>query len=285
MRGNHRRTVWPALVAGPDRLRELEYDGFCVIGASELIGCIDELAAGAANAFARGELASGCVCQELRKGYRRLGVEYASTPARPDLMESVSLSVHEIGQLSNDHSCAAAELHRAMSDVASGFALLAAQMTSAAARRYSGQAMPTPWRIGRSSFLQVSHYQPHIATRCILQDEHEDANLLTLCYSAEPGLEIRVRGRYQPVSLRRGELLVMPGEIMSLVTGGLIQPLYHRVRRFEAVRERISVLFFVAPEPDQEIVPWRMSSENRTVDISERIRTNPAKFGLPTLKG
>ncbi len=75
------------------------------------------------------------------------------------------------------------------------------------------------------------------------------------------------------------EVLVMPGEIVWLLSGGQIRPLHHRVRREPSCSERLALLFFGDINP-RLCRPWVRADVNEGVDIGARVLTNAARFGL-----
>jgi isopenicillin N synthase-like dioxygenase len=136
------------------------------------------------------------------------------------------------------------------------------------------------------SHLQLNYYNPTKHRRDLLMDCHEDGLLFTIQHANAPGLEIRLRdGSFAPVTTGRDELFIMPGDIAMLLSGGEIQPLYHRVRNVSAVQERMSLMYFANPNAsyDRKIRPWRETEVNRGVDIMRRVIENPLKFGLPPI--
>jgi isopenicillin N synthase-like dioxygenase len=220
---------------------------------------------------------------ELVSGYRGIGVEYAVTPERPDLMESLSLSLAALRELAPrvpDGSV----LHAGMLDVMHELEGMVAGVLDALCRRYLGHGAAV-FRHDRSSFLQLSFYRPGAHTRELLQDRHEDANLFTLVHATEPGLELEdCEERYHPVRLHPGQLLVMPGELLALFTGHRIKPLYHRVRNHPEVDTRLSVMLFVNPNLDERLEPWVRNAYNEGIDLVRRAILNPVQFGLPALR-
>jgi len=71
-----------------------------------------------------------------------------------------------------------------------------------------------------------------------------------------------------------------PASLMTVMTGGEIQPLYHLVRNHRNV-DRKSVMYFVSPDADREIEPFVVNDYNRTTNIQELVLNNPeAYFGL-----
>ena len=80
--------------------------------------------------------------------------------------------------------------------------------------------------------------------------------------------------------LAREQLLVMPGEILSLFSGYRIKPLVHHVRRHGSQRERLSLCYFGHPDmlPGQVLKPWVKNQTNEGIDIMERILRNKKKY-------
>ena len=71
----------------------------------------------------------------------------------------------------------------------------------------------------------------------------------------------------------------MPGEILWLLSGGQIRPLYHRVRREPGCSERLALLLFGDINP-RLCWPWVHTDINEGVDIGARVLTNSNRFGL-----
>jgi len=94
------------------------------------------------------------------------------------------------------------------------------------------------------SYFQLNHYRPRGETRDFLQDAHEDGHMLTVVTSRQPGLEAEIGGRFEAVNFARDELLLMPGSILSQMTGGRVRPLVHRVRNHPGLAKRQSLMFF-----------------------------------------
>jgi isopenicillin N synthase-like dioxygenase len=117
----------------------------------------------------------------------------------------------------------------------------------------------------------------------MLQDGHEDGHLLTLVTATGPGLEIETADGYRPAEVAEDEMLIMPGSLLTLMTGGEIQPLYHRVRNSFRKEPRYSMMYFVNPESGQVLDPWIRNETNAGIDIIEEANKLPQKFGLPTL--
>ena len=71
----------------------------------------------------------------------------------------------------------------------------------------------------------------------------------------------------------------MPGDLLSVMTGGLVKPLYHRVRNLN-LADRLASMYFVNPDPSAACAPFVVNANNRGIDVRERALRNPHKFGL-----
>ena len=74
---------------------------------------------------------------------------------------------------------------------------------------------------------------------------HEDGDFFTIATASGPGLQLEPPNS----SVVSGpstfdEVIVMPGEILHLMSGGEIRPMYHRVLSIPGIEERVAVMFF-----------------------------------------
>ena len=215
------------------------------------------------------------------EGYRELGPEYSKVPERPDLTESFSVWNRNRARPELENWSAGCPLHGVLRDIFD-------QLTGVTRGLF--RSMIDYWapgapelRFSNGSWLQVNYYEPARHRRELLQDPHEDMHLVTLVRANAPGLEIEVDGVFVPAEVGENELLVMPGSILSLMTGWRVKPLYHQVRNNHRGDPRSSILFFVNPEIDQVLEPWISNETNAGVDIVARASAGPSNFGLPTL--
>jgi isopenicillin N synthase-like dioxygenase len=207
-------------------------------------------------------------------GYRTLGAEYSISPDRPDQNDSFSLWADDTSLIPNREEIA--PFLTSLSDWRAVLLPLATEIFAELGRRYDA---PAPIVFQRSSYLQVNNYYPTPASIELLQDEHEDGHLLTFINTTAPGLEIR-DGDFTPIETAPDEVLVMPGSLLTDLTGGQIPPLYHRVRNC-LQPSRMSLMYFVNPQLDHELEPWLRNETNEGVSILDRARKLPNGFGLP----
>jgi isopenicillin N synthase-like dioxygenase len=222
----------------------------------------------------------------LLAGYRGIGTEYSQHPDRPDLMEAISLSSQDVREARWAHPANQGSFEASFAATARALGQIATKVLAALRSHYGLSAQGSRLRCDRHSFLQLSYYQPAKQGERMLQEEHEDGNLFTLVHARQPGLEIRRKdGRFEPVVLSAGDLMIMPSDILSLLTGHRIETLFHRVRSYPEIDVRVSVMYFVNPNPvpGRALRPWVLNASNEGIDIMARTIENPLRFGLPAL--
>src|SRR5207248_2011662 len=81
------------------------------------------------------------------------------------------------------------------------------------------------------SLLQLNHSRPTAVSLPFINEPHEDGALLTVAYASGPGLELQMMsGEFRSLTNAPDNVLVIPGEIAWLLSGGQVRPTYHRVR-------------------------------------------------------
>jgi isopenicillin N synthase-like dioxygenase len=137
----------------------------------------------------------------------------------------------------------------------------------------------------RWSRLQVNYARPANTRTPFINEAHEDGVLMTLVCATCPGFEVQTPdGEFAPLTTSPGEVIAMAGEITWLLSGGIIPPVYHRVRPVGDYAERLSVIFLGDVHPSL-CEPWVENEVNAHVDIGERVRTSAARFGLQAFLG
>jgi isopenicillin N synthase-like dioxygenase len=130
------------------------------------------------------------------------------------------------------------------------------------------------------SCLQLNYSRPSNITTAFIHEPHEDGHLLTIACATGPGLEVQMADdNYISIVTPPDKVLIMPGEIASLLSGGQLRPLYHRVRPESSCGERMALLFFGDIHP-QLCEPWIQNDVNMHVDIGARVLTNSNRFGV-----
>ncbi len=97
------------------------------------------------------------------------------------------------------------------------------------------------------SFVQLNVYPDMLKhrRRAHLQELHEDGHLVTFIKPNAPGLLVRVEGRDHLVNLERDELLVISGSLLTELSDGIVQPLYHSVLDLNLPAPRASLIYNV----------------------------------------
>jgi isopenicillin N synthase-like dioxygenase len=233
------------------------------------------------------DLKSRNALEELCEGYRGLATEYSYVADRPDLHESFWLHAFNAEKARAHLDDYGQPLYRSMLHVAAKFDEIIASMLVALQHYYGVPNADEPqFATAFGSHLQLNYYNPPKHQRDLLMDCHEDRLLFTILHSNASGLEMRAPdGSFIPVTTEPDEVFIMPSDIAMLLSGGEIQPLYHRVRNLPEVPKRMSLMYFSNPNASYErkIRPWRESAVNRDVDIMRRVIENPLKFGLPPI--
>ena len=215
-------------------------------------------------------------------GYRPMGIEYSQSPDRPDPVESFTADIRTCGAVRRLPSASARQLYKEMLSTIDILEHLAESLVVQLAKRIvvrsSSQKFVGAFR--RWSCLQVNFSRPGHIQAPFLHEVHEDGHLLTILSANRPGLEVSLaNGKFLPISTRPDQVLVMPGEILSLLSGGKIRPLYHRVKRDSNCSDRLALLFFGDINPSL-CEPWIENETNQGVDIGARVLSNALRFGL-----
>ena len=214
-------------------------------------------------------------------GFRYSGIEYSATPDRPDLNDSINISSGWRELVPS--TSAAMDFYETADRMLAVLDRVAQDILKGVARRYPGE--PQSPETAPHSWLQVNFYRPFPTMRDVLQDKHEDAHLLTLWHSRKPGLEVfpHAAEAGTPVTVDEDRVLVMPGSLLTLLTGGDVAPLYHRVVRSTGADGRLALMYFVNPTTTQPLYSYKPGPDGTVEGIAAIGARNPEHFGLPVL--
>jgi isopenicillin N synthase-like dioxygenase len=249
----------------------------------ELVRHLDNIFGSASDFFALGRREKARYERpEILEGYRRYGAEYSGASNRPDLNETFSLVLRNNAREDIATWAKANPLHRALRDAAPRYAALVDGVLDEIRRALN----PRGDRVSSAAFsyFQLNYYRPRAETRTFLQDAHEDGHLLTVVTSRQPGLEAEIDGRFQPVNFANDEFLVMPGSILTLITGGRVKPLRHRVRNLRSVSARASLMFFANAPVTRAPRAWVAAADGSMPDIGAATAESSKLFGLPSIE-
>ncbi|HEX4694423.1 2OG-Fe(II) oxygenase family protein [Sphingomonas sp.] len=220
-------------------------------------------------------------CPQEFQGWRSLGGEFSVVPERPDLHESFWVTGTDGDHLFSRFSSEARRLHELLADYARQISGLERLLTAEIMRSLGVDGHASFECVSRSD-IQCLFYRPSThQDREFLQEEHEDAVYMTLTKADAPGLEVECKGgSYRPLSLQPNQIAVLPGEILSLMTGGFIRPLMHRVVRNASQEVRTTIGYFLAPTAIDggKIEPWISNAFNASINLEQRVRDNQVKF-------
>lgn len=206
-------------------------------------------------------------------GYRPHGYAHAGYPDQPDLNDSFLYWQRRRAHLPHQEEISsfldAAEAFRAAT-------VRIARDVIESMREFYKYEPELPFE--RASVLQVNSFAEP-TDRKLLQQRHEDAILLTVISTSAEGLEGFYNGNVKAVTLEPDEVMVMPGSVMTMMTGGRIEPFYHQVRNYHHL-DRKSIIYFVSPDADGAIEPFVRNEVNEGVDIRALVIDNPQTFGL-----
>jgi isopenicillin N synthase-like dioxygenase len=215
-------------------------------------------------------------------GYRPFGIEYSKSPDSPDELESFTAS-NRSRFLENKLPTATAQLlHRRMLIVFDLFISISENLTARLEKAISGCAYEKKPKGAFDSWsrIQLNYSRPNDTKSAFINDAHEDGVLITITCATGPGLEIQTAsGNFVPVTTSPGEVLIIPSDITWLLSGGIIQPVYHQVRPVGNQSERLALVFLGDLDP-KLCKPWLINEVNENVDIGSRVIASANRFGL-----
>jgi isopenicillin N synthase-like dioxygenase len=259
-------------------------DGYALIRADVgMVEALDQVFDSADRFFARRpEEKKRYERPDILEGYRDVGAERSGPFERPDLNESFSLVLRNMARNDIVSWAGTNPLHRALRAAAPRYAALVDSILEGL--RY--MLNPHGDRVSSAAFsyLQLNYYRPQQEQRDFLQDIHEDGHLLTVVTSRQPGLEAEIDGRFEAINFDPDELLVMPGSILTLMTGGRIRPLPHRVRNVEGVAKRASLMYFGNASVKHPPRAWIAAPDGSLPDIGVANAEASKLFGLPSIE-
>jgi isopenicillin N synthase-like dioxygenase len=206
-------------------------------------------------------------------GYRPYAYAHAGDPDRPDHNDSYLFWGRD-RKLPGHH-----EEMKPLLDMLEDYRRVAARITHEVIeelRAHYGYSHELPFE--RGSVLQINSFATPTEDE-LLQQAHEDAVFLTVIWTSAEGLEGVRDGELLPFTFAPDEVLVMPGSVMTAMTGGEIPPFHHQVRNHRTLGRK-SVMYFVSPDPSWAIEPFVANESNRGTDIRQLVIGNPQTFGL-----
>jgi isopenicillin N synthase-like dioxygenase len=210
-------------------------------------------------------------------GYRPFGIEYSVTPDRPDMNECFTVWSSRLDLIPNAGEIA--DLTEAFLGWRDTLAPLVAGILGEVAATFGADAPP----FEKASYLQINYCLPTPLERDLLQDKHEDGHMVTVLHATAPGLEMYVNDGILPTLPAEDEVVLMPGSVLTALSGGKIEPLYHQVRN-HGLDDRQSLMYFVNPEVEEPLFSWVDSADGSREDIRAHVTNAPTMFGLPPVE-
>jgi len=211
-------------------------------------------------------------------GYRPFGIEYSVSPERPDMNECFTVWASRLDLINNAQDIP--ELTDSFLAWRDSLAPLVAAVLDKVAEEFGVEAAP---EFEKASYLQINYCLPTPLERDLLQDKHEDGHMVTVLHATAPGLEIYVNDEAQPMLPAKDEIVIMPGSVLTALSAGKIEPLYHQVRN-HGLDDRQSIMYFVNPVVDEPLYSWLESADGERADIREHVQNAPKMFGLPPVE-
>jgi isopenicillin N synthase-like dioxygenase len=212
-------------------------------------------------------------------GYRPFGIEYSITPDRPDMNECFTLWSSRLDLIPNAGDIA--DLNQSFLDWRDSLAPLVGAVLDEVARGFDNAVAP---EFEKASYLQINYCLLTPPERDLLQDKHEDGHMVTVLHANGAGLEIFLGEEPTPMLPAADEIVIMPGSVLTALSGGVIPPLYHQVRN-HGLGDRQSLMYFVNPEVDEPLFSWVEPADgSERADIRAHVQNAPSMFGLPPVE-
>jgi isopenicillin N synthase-like dioxygenase len=211
-------------------------------------------------------------------GYRPFGIEYSVTPDRPDMNECFTLWSSRLDLIPN--AADIRDLNDSFLRWRDSLAPLVTAVLDEVARTFGAGGSP---EFEKASYLQINYCLPTPPERDLLQDRHEDGHMVTVLHATAPGLEIYVNDEVKAMQPGPDEVVIMPGSVLTALSGGKIAPLYHQVRN-HGLADRQALMYFVNPEVESPLYSWLDSPDGSREDIRAHVQNAPTMFGLPPVE-
>jgi isopenicillin N synthase-like dioxygenase len=274
-----------AITAVTKAARDILDQGYAVVKLSDLdAGNLQTAISTAVQFFQRpleDKMAHGSA--DHNYGYRPFGIEYSRVPERPDMNECFTLWSSRLDLIPNAGDID--DLTGSFLDWRDSLAPLVQGILDEVAQHFGADKAPA---FEKAAYLQINYCLPAPAERDLLQDRHEDGHMVTVLHATAPGLEIYPDGgtdgaTVQPMLPGPDEIVIMPGSVLTALSGGQIEPLYHQVRN-HGLDDRQSIMYFVNPEIDEPLYSWIDNADGVRTDIREHVQNAPSMFGLPPVE-
>jgi isopenicillin N synthase-like dioxygenase len=254
--------------------------GYAVVKLSELDAGNLQKAIATANRFFKRPLEEKMAhgSADHNYGYRPFGIEYSRVPERPDMNECFTLWSSRLDLIPEADKIS--DLNDSFLAWRDSLAPLVGAIIAEIAGTFEGATAP---EFEKASYLQINYCLPTPPERDLLQDKHEDGHMVTVLHANGPGLEMFLsEDDGTPMLPAPDEVVIMPGSVLTALSGGAIPPLYHQVRN-HGLDDRQSIMYFVNPEVEAPLYSWTETDGVRE-DIRAHVQNAPTMFGLPPVE-
>ena len=195
------------------------------------------------------EMAQNFSFPERTDGFLSKGGEHSKYTGKVDLCDRFCFW-HKYREFHTSHVFAQTTAYRDISTCEMQLASLAQQLISELWAYFHSDEKIV---IRNSSYVQVCIYEyfHQVDDRKYMQDRHEDGHLITLIKPTRDGLVIFPNDIETPVHLADDEIIVISGSLLTLLSDGLIPPMYHAVLNPKMPLARKSLVYFAIPDLTQ----------------------------------
>ncbi|MEO6885347.1 MAG: 2OG-Fe(II) oxygenase family protein [Jatrophihabitantaceae bacterium] len=269
-----------ALSAVTKAARDIIDNGYAVVKLSELDATrLSTAISTAVDFFQRPEQDKRAhASDDFNYGFRPFGIEYSISADRPDMNECFTLWADRLDKIPAADRIS--DLTGAFLGWRDALAPLVRDILDEVAQTFGTDAAP---EFENASYLQINYCLRAPLERDLLQDRHEDGHMVTVLHATAPGLEIYANGQVLPMLPDADEIVIMPGSVLTLLSGGKVPPLYHQVRN-HSLDDRQSLMYFVNPVLDEPLYGWLDADTSAREDIREHVKNAPKMFGLPQVE-
>jgi hypothetical protein len=212
-------------------------------------------------------------------GFFPLGAEYSSLENQPDLCERFCYwPAHSSKRKAFEFT--RSEFFAAVEAFEQRISELAQELMDGVCAEFGATSLTA---LRAASYLQLCVYGASSGPgeRQFAQDPHEDGHMLSFIKPTRDGL-VLVRGSsLEPVRLLENEVAILAGSLLTELSDYAIPAAYHAVLTPRIPMTRSSLIYFVNPDPEQELTGF---FRHRTIDLKSAINARHIGFGNQPLQ-
>ncbi len=176
-------------------------------------------------------------------GFMPVGTTFARNEEKTDLCETFNYW-YKYRSIHNEHIFSKEMFYRIISICECQLFKIASSILRELVGTYQYKH---PLEVRDDSYVQFNVYPEAMkrSSRVNLQDLHEDGHLITLIKPNGPGLTLQLAGVDYIVNLEGDEAIIIAGSLLTELTDGEIQPVYHSVLDLNLPSARASLIYNV----------------------------------------